>query len=240
MFEHMGDLRWSDAGKRERRKFVLRKKLGASGFMAVLSRTTLEFTEEEKFVGVKGMRRVPMEVAVVKRRKLGDANVVAGLFSGFACGGEARRFTDIGPAAGEGPAAVVKFADEEYAAVVKDGRTDVNFRSGVARLPVEKCVDRLNGWERSARGHDLRGDRADLVIALDVKFILAIGEARLGDGLETARPVEPLRIVHENILAGRDQSDKNAWTASFKAWGGGRPLPKDRWRESEKTKDGVL
>lgn len=100
MFEHMGDLRRSDAGKRERRKFVLRKKLGAGGFMALLSRTTLEFTEEEKFVGVKGMRRVALEVAVVKRRKLSDANVVAGLFSGFACGGEARRFTDIGPAAG--------------------------------------------------------------------------------------------------------------------------------------------
>jgi hypothetical protein len=33
--------------------------------------------------------------------------------------------------------------------------------------------------------------------------------------LKTARPGEPLRIVHENILAGRDQSDKNAWTASF-------------------------
>ena len=107
MFKHMGDLRWSDAGKRERRKFVLRKKLGAGGFMAVLSRTTLEFTEEKKFVGVKGMRRVSLEVAVVKRRKLGDANVVAGLFPGFADGGEARGFTGVGPTAGESPATVV-------------------------------------------------------------------------------------------------------------------------------------
>ena len=117
---------------------------------------------------------------------------------------------------------------------MKDGRTDVDFRGGVARLPVEERGDRLNGWKRSARGHDLRGDRADLVIALDVKFILAIGEARLGDGLKTARPGEPLRIVHENILAGRDQSDKNAWTASFQSLGRRKAAPKRSSAENRK------
>ena len=77
MFVHMGDLRWSDAGKRERRKFVLRKKLGAGGFMAVLSRATLEFAEEKELVRVESVGRVPVKVTVVERCELGDANVVA-------------------------------------------------------------------------------------------------------------------------------------------------------------------
>jgi hypothetical protein len=37
---------------------------------------------------------------------------------------------------------------------------------------------------------------------------LAESQTRLRDGLETARPGEPLRIRHMNILAADDEADK--------------------------------
>jgi len=69
--------------------------------------------------------------------------------------------------------------------------------------------DGLIGRKRGSAGHDFRGDGADLVIALGVKFIMAIGKTRLRDGLQAASPSEPLRIQHANILAAEDYADKN-------------------------------
>ena len=36
---------------------------------------------------------------------------------------------------------------------------------------------------------------------MDIELVLAISEARLGDGLEASRPGEPLRNGHIDILA---------------------------------------
>jgi len=169
----------------------------------------LQFTEEKKLVSVESVRRVSLEVAVVKSRKLGDANVVAGLFPGFARGGDAGRFTGIGPAARECPGAVVDFADQENAAVAKNRSANIDFGSGITGLRGKERGDGLIGRKRGSAGHDLSGDGADLVIALDVKFISAIGKTRLRDGLQAASPSEPLRILHANILAAEDYADKN-------------------------------
>jgi len=169
----------------------------------------LQFTEEKELVSVESVRRVSLEVAVVKSRKLGDANVVAGLFPGFARGGDAGRFTGIGPAARECPGAVVDFADQENAAVAKNRSANVDFGSGITGLRGKERGDGLIGRKRGSAGHDFRGDGADLVIALGVKFIMAIGKTRLRDGLQAASPSEPLRIQHANILAAEDYADKN-------------------------------
>jgi len=143
----------------------------------------LQFAEEKKLVSVESVRRVSLDVAIVKGCKLGDADLVAGLFPGFARGGDARRFTSIGPAARECPGAVLDFADQQNAAVAKDRRANVDFGSGIAGLCGKECRDGLIGRKRGAAGHDFRGDGTDLVIALDVKLILAIGKTRLRDGL---------------------------------------------------------
>lgn len=130
----MGDLRVGDARKGEWRKLVFSEKASIGGFVAVFSGAAAELAHEEEFVGVESVRWVTLKVPVVKRGKLGDGNVVAGLFPGLAGSGEARRFTGIGPAAGERPAAVFELADQKNAAEVKDGGADIDFGSGVAGL----------------------------------------------------------------------------------------------------------
>src|SRR6516162_4451801 len=132
VLEHVSDLRGSNAGKGEWWKPVFGKKLGAGGFMAVLSRATLEFAEEKELVSVESVGRVPVKVTVVERCKLADANVVAGFFPGLARGGDAGRLTHIGPAARERPATVFDLADEENAAIVKNCGANVDFGSGIA------------------------------------------------------------------------------------------------------------
>jgi len=176
VLEHASDLRGSDTGKGEWWKSVFGKKLGAGGFMAVLSRATLEFAEEKELVSVESVRRVPVEVTVVQRCELRDANVVAGFFPGLARGGDAGRLTHIGPAARERPATVFNLADQENAAIMKDGGANIDFGSGIACLTREERGRWLIGRKQSARGHDFGSDGSDFVIALDVKFVLTVGE----------------------------------------------------------------
>ena len=107
MLEHVGDLRGSDARDGKRWKIVLREKVRTDGFVAVLSGAAKKLAEEKELVGVESVRGVSPKVAVVNSGELGDGNVVAGLFPGFADGGEARGFTGVGPTAGESPATVV-------------------------------------------------------------------------------------------------------------------------------------
>jgi len=208
MLEHMSDLRGGDARKGERGKLVFGKKLRAGGFVAVLRGAAAEFAEEEKFVSVEGVRRMAVEVAVIKGSERGDTHVVAGLFPGLTGGSDAWRFTDVNPAAGEGPAAVLEFAHKKNAAVMKDSDANVNLGCGVAGLLCEKRGDGFIGGKRSAGGHDFRSNSADLPITLDVKLVLAESQTRLRDRLEAARPGEPLRIRHINILAADDEADK--------------------------------
>ena len=176
VLEHVSDLRGSDAGKGKWWKPVFGKKLGAGGFMAVLSRATLKFAEEKELVSVESVGRVPVKVTVVERCELGDANVVAGFFPGLARGGDAGRLTHIGPAARERPAPVFNLADEENAAIVKNCGANVDFGSRIACLTREERGRRLIGRKHGARRHDFGSDGADFVIALHVKFILAIGK----------------------------------------------------------------
>jgi hypothetical protein len=208
MLEQMSNLPGGDARKRERGKLVFGEKLGASGFVAILRGAAAEFAEEKEFVSVEGVRRMAVEVAVIEGSELGDTHVVARLFTGFTRGGGAGRFTHVNPAAGEGPAAVLEFAHKKNAPVTKDSDTNVDLGCGVAGLPGEKRSDGFIGGKRSAGGHDFRSDSADLLIPLDVKLVLAESQTRLRDGLEAARPGEPLRIRHTNILAADDEADK--------------------------------
>lgn len=208
MLEHMSNLPVGDARKRERGKLVFGKKLGASGFVAVLRGAAAEFAEEKEFVSVEGVRRMAVEVAVIQGGELGDTHVVAGLFPGLTGGSGARRFTDVNPAAGEGPAAVLEFAHKKNAAVMKDSDANVDLGCGVASLLGEKRGDGFIGRKRSAGGHDFRSNSADLLITLNVKLFVAKGQTGLGDGLKAARPGEPLRIRHINILAADDEAHK--------------------------------
>jgi hypothetical protein len=208
MLEHMSNLPGGDARKRKRGKLLFGEKLGASGFVAVMRGAAAEFAEEKKFVSVEGVRRMAMEVAVIKGGELGDTHVVARLFTGFTRGSGAGRFTDVNPAAGEGPAAVLEFAHEKNAAVLKDSDANVDLGRCVASLLGEKRDDGIIGGERCAGGHDFRSNSTDLLIPLDVKLVLAESQTRLRDGLEAARPGEPLRIRHTNILAADDEAYK--------------------------------
>ncbi len=208
VLEDVGDLLGSDATERERREMIFGEELGIRGFVAVLGSTADEFGEEKDFVGMKGVGRMAVQIAVEEGDKLGDADVVAGFFAGFAGGGDGGRLTDIGPTAGEGPATVLEFPDKEDAAIPESGNANIDFGRGVTGLLGEEILKGSGTGESGASGHHLGGKVADLVVAVNIELVLAIGEPGLGDGLEAARPDEPLGNGHEAILAARGVGDK--------------------------------
>lgn len=180
---------------------LFREKLGAGGFWAVLRSAAMEFSEEEDFVGMEGVGRMALAVAIEKGNEFGEANFVAGFFADFASGGDGGRLANIGPAAGKSPAVVLEFANQEDAVVAKGSDANIDFGSGVAGLLGEEVLNGRDGRKCSAGGHHFGGDVADFVVALDVEFVVAIGEAGLRNGLESARPGEPGRNGHGSIVA---------------------------------------
>jgi len=209
--EEMGDLGGSDATERECGEMVLGEKLGVRGFVTILGRATCELGEKKKFVGMKDVGRMAVEVAVKDGCEFADANLIAGFFAGFTDGSEGRRFTHIGPASGEGPATVLEFADEEDATILEGSDADIDFGSGVTGLLGKKFFQEIGTGKSRRSGQHFRGYGADLVVALDIEFVLTIGEAGLGDGLEASRPGEPLRNGHEGILAASaERNNSNA------------------------------
>lgn len=201
MLEHVRDLARGDAGEGKRRQVVFGEELGIGGFVAVLRGTAAEFAEEEKLVGMKGVRRMALKVAIENGGKFGDADFVTGFFAGFASGRDGGRLADVGPAAGKRPVAVLKFAHEEDAAIVERGDADVDFGGGVAGLLGEESLNERGGGKRGAGAHHFGGDIADFAVAVNIEFILAVGETGLRDGLESARPGEPRRNRHGSIVA---------------------------------------
>ena len=206
--EEVSNLRGRDATEGKWGKMVFGEKLGVGSLVAVLRRATYEFGEKKKFVGMKEVGRMAVEVAVKDGCEFADANLIAGLFAGFTDGSEGRGFTHIGPASGEGPATVLEFADEEDATILEGSDADIDFGSGVTGLPGEKFFQGIGSGKSRRSGQHFRGYGADLMVALDIEFVLTIGEAGLGDGLEASRPSEPLRNGHEGILAASAQRNK--------------------------------
>ena len=177
VFEHEGDLWGSDAHEGKRREIVFGEEGGAGSFVAVLRAATSDFGEEKKLVGVKGVGRMAMKIAIVDRGEFGDADVVAGFLASFAGGGDGRRLTHIGPATGESPAAIFDFADEEDFSVLESSDARIDFGSGVAGLLGEKIFEGFGIRTVGVGGHHFGGDGADFVIALDIELVPAISEA---------------------------------------------------------------
>ena len=173
MFEEVSDLGRRDARERKWRKLIFGEELGVGGFVAVLRRAADEFGEEEDFVSMERVGWMAVEVAVENGGEFGDANLEAGFFAGFASSGDGGWLADIGPATREGPAAVLEFADEEDAAILESGDAHINLGRGIARLLGKKFLQ-TSGVLARAIGHDLRGDGADLLVALNIEFVLAI------------------------------------------------------------------
>jgi hypothetical protein len=182
-------------------RFVPVKKEASAVSLLSWGATTGHFGEEEQFVGVEGEGRMAVEIAVVDSSEFDDADLIAGFFANFAGGGDGREITDIGPATRKGPATILEFADEEDFTVVESGDTGIDFASGVTGLLGEKIFEGFGVGTIRAGSHHFRGHGADFVIALDVELVLAISEARLGDGLQAACPREPVGNGHRSILA---------------------------------------
>ena len=209
MFKHVGDLGGGDAHERERRELILNEELCVGGFMTVSWSAPDKFGKEKKFVGVKGVEGMAVEVTVEDGSEFGDADIVARFFACFAGGSNRRRLADVGPTAGEGPATVLKFANKKNAALLESGHTNIDLGRGVTRLLGKEFRDWQLRSKSAASSHHLGRDFADLVVAMDVELILAIGEPGLSDGLQPPSPDEPLRNGHEDILAAADAADKS-------------------------------
>jgi hypothetical protein len=209
VFEEESDLGRGDARKGERGKMAFSEELGVGGFVAGLRRATNDVRKEEEFVGVEEVGRMTVKVAVEESGKSGDVDLIAGFFASFADGRGGRRLADISPAAGEGPATVFEFANQQDAAIVKSGDTNIDFRSGITGLLAEQIGNGSGIGKRVAGSCYFRGDIANFVITMNIKFVFAVGETTLRDGLKTARPSEPWRNGHGGILAASEAVNKS-------------------------------
>lgn len=190
---------------------IFGEELSICGFVAVAGRAASQGGNKKHFVGVERIRGVVVEVAIKDGSKFGDANFVAGFFAGFASGGDGGRFADVGPTAREGPAAILEFANEQDASIVESGDAHVDFGSSVAGLLGEDIGDADKIGRADAGGHHFRGNVADFVIPLNVKFVFAVGEPALRNSLEPAGPSQPFRSGHENILTAEAGGNKWSW-----------------------------
>jgi len=154
------------------------------------------------------VRGVVVQVAVEDGGEFGDVHFIAGFLAGFTRGGSGRRFTYIGPASWERPAAILEFTDEKDAAVFERGDANINFGSGVTGLLGEEIHQGVGTRKSRAGGHHFRGNFTDFAVALRIELVLTVGETGLGDGLEATRPSEPLRDGHASILAAKAGSNK--------------------------------
>jgi len=191
VMEEVSNLGGSNAEGGEWRQAVFGEELGVGGFMAVLRRAAREFGEEEKLIGVGDIGRMTVEVAVENSGEFGDADFVAGFFTGFADGSDGGRLADVGPPAGEGPAAVLEFAYEQDAAVLECRDTHIRFGCGVTGLLGKEILQVLGVFASCTCGHHFRGDFSDLLVAVDIEFVFAVGKTGLGDGLKAAGPSKP-------------------------------------------------
>ena len=83
----------------------------------------------------------------------------------------------------------------------------------------EEILEESGSGKSGARGHHFSGNIADLVVAVNVELVLAIGEAGLRDSLESTRPGEPLRNGHMDILAAREATNKSGGLQEcYKVW----------------------
>ena len=141
MLEHMSDLARSDAREGEWGKLIFGEELGIGGFVAVLRRAAAEFGQEKELISMERVRVMALEVAIEDGGEFCDADLVAGFLLSFAGRRNRGRLTDIGPAAGQSPGAILNFADEKDAAVAENGGADIDFGSGVASLLGEEVLE---------------------------------------------------------------------------------------------------
>ena len=91
--------------------------------------------------------------------------------------------------------------DQEDFIPLKNGGAGVDFRGLVPRLIAEQPLDLLHG-QAGALGHHLRRQFPNTPVALQVVFILAVGQSGLGQGLQLHRPVQPFGLGHMRHLLG--------------------------------------
>ena len=175
VLEHMGNFGRGDAREGKRWEGVFGEELSAGSFVAVLGRTTAELGEEEEFVGMEGVGRMAVEIAVVESGELGDVHFVAGLLAGFPGRGDRWGFADIGPATGESPTAIFELTNEEDAVFVEGGDAHVHFGCGIAGLLGKKIADGRGVRKRPAGSHHLRCYGPNFFVAWNIELIGGIG-----------------------------------------------------------------
>src|SRR5882757_7706619 len=106
MLKHVAELRFDDAGQRERRELPFRKEIDTAGFNTFAGAAATEFANEEKFENVMLNRRMVVFIAIVDCGEFFHDDIEAGFFFHFADGREARRIANVSPSAGQSPQSV--------------------------------------------------------------------------------------------------------------------------------------
>jgi len=81
MLKHVAELRFDDAGQRERREFPFRKEIDTAGFNTFAGAAATEFANEEKFENVMLNRRMVVFIAIVDCGEFFHDDIEAGFSS---------------------------------------------------------------------------------------------------------------------------------------------------------------
>jgi hypothetical protein len=207
VIEEAVDLGWSHPGEGQFGELMAGEECGSGGFVAGGEEVAVDpFAEEEELVDVIRERRdMALAFAVEDGEDLNGAGDEAGFLLDFTGYGVRGRVIDVGPAAGDGPAAAVCiFPDEEDLVIMEHDAADIDLRGGVAEIVGIELED-FGAGEVRVCGGDFGGDFAEATIAGGVITISGVSEAGLAHRLEFPGPSGPLRglgIGHEGGAGG--------------------------------------
>ena len=132
-----------------------------------------------------------MPVAIVDGEQLGGAGLPAGLLAELAQRGGGGWLADVRPAPGSVQPPSERSRTSRDASVSERGRAHVDLGRRVSLAVGGEARRELVGVAAAGMGPELRGDRADGEVALDVVLIAGVGEPGVGDPLEAAHPGLP-------------------------------------------------
>jgi len=133
-------------------------------------------------------------IAIKQGQQAGGTHAVTRFFPDLAFGSQTGGLAYVNPTAGECPAAIHTFFDQQNFVITKNDSAYIQFGGSVALL-TGKQIGNVGQVVVGVRGQDLRRDLAEILKALNVKDIGGVRQTRLGNGLQALGPIKPERLV---------------------------------------------
>lgn len=174
---------------REGRQVGRVEEIHSRGFHAGGWFSIQNFAQEDNLVGVPELKWGEV-VGIIDSDHFFSPDRHAAFFKHFALDHLLRRFAQIGPAAGQRPAAIGDFLHEQNLSIADNRCAHIDFGRWITSLDAETFEDGFL-LQRGLGGNDL-ADLLQTLITLEVEIVFAVGQPGLRKGIDFAGKGQPL------------------------------------------------